>query len=99
MKNRNGTVKRVWLPGVLFFFDAKKRVPATMDKRGRGCGHGERERVAVKRKETKKERGKKKKKKREKEKKSDEASMGGKLFKTDPYSTSFDDDIRGSCRA
>lgn len=33
MKNRNGTVKRVWLPGVLFFFDAKKRVPITMDKR------------------------------------------------------------------
>lgn len=81
MKNRNGTVKRVWLPGVLFFFDAKKRVPATMDKRGRGCGHGERERAAVKRKETKKERGKKKKKeKKGKRKKIGRSVDGRKAF-------------------
>lgn len=60
MKNRNGTVKRVWLPGALFFFDAKKRAGTRSYNDGPWlCGHGER--AAVKR-DTKEE-GKKKRRK------------------------------------
>lgn len=79
MKNRNGTVKRIWLPGALFFFDAKKRAGT----RSYNDGPWLWSRRASRGKKGHEGGGKKEKKK----KSMDEASMGGELFKTDPYST------------